>query len=49
MAGFFIFEIKSTKMDKIFNFLKDRFSIMSGRMDMSFVMFSKTDVSLLKI
>ena len=49
MAGFFIFEIKSTKMDNIFNFLKDRFSVMSGPMDMSFDMFSKTDVSLLKI
>ena len=25
MSGFFIFEIKHTKMDKIFNFLKDCF------------------------
>ena len=49
MSGFFIFEIKRAKMDKIFNFLKDRFSVMSGPMDMSFDMFSKTDVSLLKI
>ena len=36
MSGFFIFEIKRAKMDKIFNFLKDRFSVMSGPMDMIF-------------
>ena len=36
MSDFFIIEIKRTKMDKIFNFLKDRFSVMSGPMDMIF-------------
>ena len=35
-------------MDKIFNFLKDRFSVMSGPMDMIFGVFSETDVRLLK-
>ena len=35
-------------MDKIFNFLKDHFSVMSGPMDMIFGIFSETDVSLLK-
>ena len=36
MAAFTIFEIKSAKMDKMFNFLKDHFSVMSGPMDMIF-------------
>ena len=49
MSGFFIFEIKRAKMDKIFNFLKDRFSVMSGPVDMIFGVFSETDVRLLKI
>ena len=35
-------------MDKIFNFLKDRFSVMSGPMDMIFGVFSETDVRPLK-
>ena len=48
MSSFFIFEIKCAKMDKIFNFLKDHFSVMSGPMDMIFGIFSETDVSLLK-
>ena len=48
MSGFFIFEIKSNKMDKIFNFLKERFSVMSDTMDMIFGVFSETDVRLLK-
>ena len=48
MSGFFIFEIKRAKMDKIFNFLKDRFSVMSGPMDMIFGVFSETDVRPLK-
>ena len=48
MSGFFIFEIKRAKMDKIFNFLKDRFSVMSGPMDMIFGVFSETNVRLLK-
>ena len=49
MSGFFIFEIKRAKMDKIFNFLKDRFSVMSGPVDMIFGVFSETDARLLKI
>ena len=48
MSGFFIFEIKRAKMDKIFNFLMDRFSVVSGPMDMIFGMFSETNVRLLK-
>ena len=48
MSGFFIFEIKRAKMDKIFNFLKDRFSVMSVPIDMIFGVFSGTDVRLLK-
>ena len=48
MSGFFIFEIKRAKMDKIFNFLKDRFSVMSSPMDMIFGVFSETNVGLLK-
>ena len=48
MSGFFIFEIKSNEMDKIFNFLKERFSVMSDTMDMIFGVFSETDVRLLK-
>ena len=48
MSGFFIFEIKLAKMDKIFNFLKDRFSIISVPMDMIFGAFSETDATLLK-
>ena len=44
MSGFLIFEIKRDKMDKILNFLKDRFSVMNGPMDMIFGMFSETDV-----
>ena len=48
MSGFFIFEIKHTKMDKIFNFSKDGFSVISSPMDMIFDMFSETDVRLLK-
>ena len=48
MSGFFIFEIKRAKMDKIFNFLKDRFSVMSGPMDMIFGVFLETNVRLLK-
>ena len=48
MSGVFIFEIKRDKMDKIFNFLKDHFSVMSVPMDMIFGVFSETDVRLLK-
>ena len=48
MSGFLIFEIKRVKMDKIFNFLNDRFSVTSGPMDTIFGMFSETNVRLLK-
>ena len=39
MSGFLIFEINHAKMDKIFNCLKDRFSVTSGAMDMVFGVF----------
>ena len=48
MSAFFIFEIKRAKTDSTFNFLMDRFSVMSGLMDMIFGMFSNTNVRLLK-
>ena len=48
MSAVFIFEIKGTKKDKIFNFLKGRFSVMGGPMDMIFGLFSETYVRLLK-
>ena len=48
MSTVYIFEIKGAKKDKIFNFLKDRFSLMTGPMDMVFGVFSETYVRLLK-
>ena len=48
MPAVFIFKIKGAKKDKIFNFLKGRFSVMGGRMDMIFSVFSETYVRLLK-
>ena len=48
MSDFFIFEIKRAKMDKVFNSLKDRFSVLSRPMDMIFGMFPETNVWLLK-
>ena len=48
MSAVFIFEIKGAKKDKIFNFLKGRFSVMGGLMDMIFGVFSETYVRLLK-
>ena len=41
MSGFFIFEIKHAKMDKIFNYLRNPFSVMSSFMDMIIGMFSQ--------
>ena len=35
-------------MDKIFNFLEERFSVMSGPMDVIFGAFSETNVRLVK-
>ena len=48
MSACFIFEIKRAKREKIFNFLKNRFSVMSGPMDMIFGVFSETNMRLLK-
>ena len=45
MSAVFIFEIKSTKKDKIFNFLKGCFAVMGGPIDM---IFSVNYVRLLK-
>ena len=47
MSSVFIFEIKSTKKDNIFNFLKGSFSVMGRPMDMNFGVFSETYVRLL--
>ena len=49
MSAVFIFEIKDAKKDKIFNFLKDRFSVMGGPMDVIFGVFSDTYARLLKV
>ena len=48
MSALFLFEIKRTKKDKIFNFLQGYFSIMGGPMNIIFGKFSKTNVRLLK-
>ena len=48
MSAIFIFEIKDAKKEIIFNFLKGRFSINGGPMDMIFGVFSETYVKLLK-
>ena len=48
MSAPFIFEIKGAKKDNIFNFLKGRFSVMGGPMDVIFGLFSDTYVRLLK-
>ena len=48
MSDILIFEIKRAKREKIFNFLKDRLSIMGKPMDMIFGMFSEANVKLLK-
>ena len=45
MSAVFIFEIKSTKKDKIFNFLKSCFAVMGSPIDM---IFSVNYVRLLK-
>ena len=47
MLAVFIFEIKGTKKDNIFNFLKGSFSVMRDPMDMIFSVFSETCVRLL--
>ena len=48
MSAVYIFEIKGAKKDKIFDFLKSRFTVMGGPMDMIFGVFSETYVGLLK-
>ena len=48
MSAVTIFEIKGAKRDKIFNFLKGRFSVMRDPMDMIFGVFSETYVRHLK-
>ena len=48
MSAVFVFEIKDAKKDKIFNFLKDRFSVMGRPVDMNFGVFSETNERLLK-
>ena len=47
MSVLFIFEIKGSKKDNIFNLLKGNFSLMRGPMDMIFGVFSETYVRLL--
>ena len=47
MSAVFIFEIKSVKKDKIFNFLKGDFLVMRSPVDMNFGVFSETYVRLL--
>ena len=53
MSALFIFEIKSTKKDKILNLLNGRFSVnlnlMGGPIDMIFGVFSETYMKLPKI
>ena len=48
MSAVFVFEIKGAKKDEVFNFLKGRFSVMAGTMDMLFGVFSETYVRLLE-
>ena len=48
MSALFVFEIKGTKKAKIFNFLKGRFSVMGGPIDMMFGVFLEINVRLLK-
>ena len=49
MSGFFIFEIKHSKINKTFYFLKDHFSVMSGPIDTILGALSETNVRLIKI
>ena len=48
MSTVVIFEIKGARKDKIFNFLKDCFSVIGGPMDVIFGLFSDTYVRLTK-
>ena len=49
MTAVFIFETQDTKKDKIFNFLKGRYSVMSGPIDIIFSACTETYVRLPKI
>ena len=49
MSALLIFEVKGTKKDKTFNFLKSRFSVMGDSTDKIFSVFSEAFVRLLKI
>ena len=49
MSAVFFSEIKGAKKDKIFNFLKGRFTVMAGPMSMVFGVFSENYVRLLKL
>ena len=48
MSAGFILEITGPKKDKIFNFLKGRYSVMGAPMDMIFDVFSETYARLVK-
>ena len=48
MSAALIFEIKGSKKDKSFNFLKGSSSVMGGPMDVIFSVFSEAYVRLLK-
>ena len=48
MSALFIFKIKGAKVDKMFIFLKGRFSVMGDPMDIIFGVFSEIYVRLLK-
>ena len=48
VSALFIFETKGAKEDTVFKFLKGRFSVMGGPMDMTFWVFSEIYVGLLK-
>ena len=48
MSAVFSFEIKGAKKEKIFNFLKGKFSVMSGSMGMIYGVFLETYVRLVK-
>ena len=49
MSDVFIFERKSTRKDKILNFLKDCFSVMDAPINMIFGVLSETYVRLPRI
>ena len=48
MWAFFVFEIKGAKEDKIFKFLKGRFSVTGAALNMIFGLFSEIYARLVK-